>query len=68
LELLATVMLIAYFFFAISSYIYQGFLGKTGNQLRTITAVTKWFMWSLIVAEIGGFLIIFCGVLMAICD
>ncbi len=66
LELVAAVMLVAYFFFAIASYMYQGFLGKTGNQLRTITAATKWFMWSLIVAEIGGFVIIFYGVLVAI--
>ncbi len=66
LELVATVMLVAYFFFAIASYMYQGFLGKTGNQLRTITTAIKWFMWSLIVAEIGGFVIIFYGVLVAI--
>jgi hypothetical protein len=66
LELVATVMLVAYFFFAIASYMYQGFLGKTGNQLRAITTSTKWFMWSLIVAEIGGFVIIFYGVLVAI--
>ena len=66
LELVATILLIAYFFFAIASYMYQGFLGKTGNQLRTITTATKWFMWSLIVAEIGGFVIIFYGVLVAI--
>ena len=66
LELVATVLLMTYFFFAIASYMYQGFLGKTGNQLRTITTATKWFMWSLIVAEIGGFVIIFYGVLVAI--
>jgi len=56
----------AYFSFAILSYMIHGFIGKTGNQLKTITTTTKWFMRSLILAEIAGFIIIFYGVLVAI--
>lgn len=66
IESIATILLIAYFFFAILSYMIQGILGKTDNQLRNISASTKWFMWSLIVAEIGGFVILFYGVIVAI--
>ncbi|MCX7553108.1 hypothetical protein OS175_04400 [Marinicella sp. S1101] len=66
LELIATLLLISYFFFAIASYMVQGFLGKTANQLKPIKTSTQWFMWSLIAAEIGGFLVIFYGVLLAI--
>lgn len=66
LELVATILLVAYFFFAIMSYMIQGFKGETNNQLKEMTGLIKWFMWSLIVAEIGGFLIIFYGVLVAI--
>lgn len=66
LELIATLLLISYFFFAIASYMVQGYLGKTTNQLKPIKTSTQWFMWSLIAAEIGGFLVIFYGVLLAI--
>jgi hypothetical protein len=65
-ETIATLLLIVYFAFAIMTYMIQGLLKKTDNQLRHITASTRWFMWSLIVAEIAGFAILFYGVLVAI--
>ena len=65
-ETVATVLLVAYFALAIVTYMIQGFTAKTDNQLRHITGSTKFFMWSLIVAEITGFLILFYGVLIAI--
>lgn len=66
LETLATLLLVSYFALAIISYMIQGYLQKTDNQLREIDLPTKVFMWSLIAAEIGGFLILFYGVLKAI--
>lgn len=66
LETLATLLLVSYFALAIISYMIQGYLQKTDNQLREIDLPTKIFMWSLIAAEIGGFLILFYGVLKAI--
>lgn len=65
-ELAATLALVVYFALAISTYMVQGFLGRTDNQLREITATTRVFMWSLIAAEIGGFLVLFYGVLTAL--
>ena len=67
-EAIATLLLVTYFSLAILSYMIQGFLRKTDNQLRHISASTKWFMWSLIAAEIGGFVILFYGVLIAIVE
>ena len=61
----ATIALLVYFAVSISIYMVQGYLGETDNQLRQIKPSTKLFMWSLIVAEIGGFLVLFYGVLTA---
>ena len=58
IELIATIALVAYFAFAILSYMIQGFRQTTDNQLREVTKTTRIFMWSLIVAEIGGFLVL----------
>ena len=65
IELIATIALVAYFAFAIC-YMIQGFRQTTDNQLREVTKTTRIFMWSLIVAEIGGFLVLFYGVLISI--
>ncbi|RLQ20846.1 hypothetical protein DWB85_15740 [Seongchinamella sediminis] len=64
-ELVATGLLITYFALAILSYMVQGLLQKTDNQLLHITPAISWFMWSLIAAEIGGFLVLFYGVVEA---
>tara|TARA_R110000772_G_scaffold127819_1_gene235236 strand:- start:1777 stop:2010 length:234 start_codon:yes stop_codon:yes gene_type:complete len=65
-EIVATLALVVYFAIAIAIYMIHGYLGDTDNQLREINAVTRWFMWTLIAAEIGGFLILFYGVLVAL--
>ena len=65
-EIMATLALIVYFALAIAMYMIHGYLGDTDNQLREINAVTRWFMWTLIAAELGGFLILFYGVLVAL--
>ncbi|SRR6056297_2426853 len=65
-ETIATLLLVSYFALAIVTYMVQGYVQKTDNQLREINLSTRVFMWSLIAAEIGGFLILFYGVIKAI--
>ena len=66
LEVVATLALMIYFALAIATYMYQGIVKKTDNQLRDAPPAVAWFMWSLVAAEIGGFLVLFYGVLVAI--
>ncbi len=66
IELLAASLPLLYFALAIISYMVQGFAQKTDNQLLNAPAYVHWFMWSLIIAEIGGFVVLFYGVLVAI--
>ena len=65
LEFYAALFPLAYFALAILSYIVQGVKQETDNQLRNAPPSTAWFMWSLVVAEIGGFVVLFYGVLVA---
>ena len=55
IEFVATFFLVIYFAMAIISYMVQGFLKKTENQFINAPLIFGWFMWSLIIAEIGGF-------------
>jgi hypothetical protein len=66
---------VVYFGYAILVYIIHGALRDTENQLkppfkmgsRQMSSVSiSISMWSLVVAEIGGFLVLFYGVLVAI--
>ena len=66
IEFFATLSLIAYFALAILSYMAQGVMKKTDNQIRHASPAVSWFMWSLIAAEIGGFVVLFYGVLVAL--
>lgn len=66
MEFIAAVLVLSYFALAISTYVVQGVLKKTDNQLHNAPSSTAWFMWSLIVAEVGGFCVLFYGVLVAI--
>ena len=66
LEVIATLALMIYFGLAIGTYMYQGVIKQTDNQLRNAPPATAWFMWSLVAAEIGGFLVLFYGVLVAV--
>jgi hypothetical protein len=75
LELVAASVVLFYFASAIFTYFIHGLLQDTDNQLKAPFHVGKKklahshisiFMWSLIVAEIGGFLVLFYGVLVAV--
>lgn len=74
-ELIAVSVVLFYFATAILTYFIHGLLQDTDNQLKTPhrlgkTTVQPIFMtvmmWSLIVAEVGGFLVLFYGVVLAI--
>lgn len=50
-----------YFAIAVASYIREGFKNKTDNMFRERNFETTWIMYSLIVAEIGGMVLILGG-------
>lgn len=74
-ELLAVCALVLYFGASILTYLVHGLLQDTDNQLKhphrlgrramSRTGISV-FMWTLIVAEIGGFLVLFYGVLLEV--
>tara|TARA_B100000073_G_C23562639_1_gene504733 strand:+ start:324 stop:767 length:444 start_codon:yes stop_codon:yes gene_type:complete len=74
LELMAVILLVGYFATAVISYFIHGIRQDTRNQLHLnegesptlIHKAIPWYMWSLIAAEIGGFLILFYGVIIAL--
>lgn len=75
IELFSVIALELFFMLAVGSYILHGWLQDTDNQLekphklgkRTLPAsLMKGFMWSLIIAEIGGFCVLFYAVCMAL--
>ncbi|MEM1112244.1 MAG: hypothetical protein AAGI11_10085 [Pseudomonadota bacterium] len=66
LEFWAALMPLVFFGLAIASYIAQGWIQRTDNQLRDAHGSVGVFMWALIVAEIGGFSVLFYGVIIAI--
>ncbi len=68
----ATAFPLAYFAMAIGTYAVHGLLRDTDNQLQKPHRLGKGtmpgilihsFMWALIVAEIGGFVVLFAGVI-----
>lgn len=75
LEWWAVLMPVIYFGYAILTYVIHGALKDTDNQLRQPfrmggmilpSAFISVSMWSLVVAEIGGFLVLFYGVVLAV--
>jgi hypothetical protein len=62
-NLLAAGALAFYFFAAVAGYMFHGWRRDTDNQFRRPSAGLKPFMATLIVAEIGGWLILFAGFL-----
>lgn len=66
LELFAVILLVAYFAIAIMTYVIHGWKKDTDNQVKNMSTAATVFMWSLVVAEIGGFLIIFYGLVTAL--
>lgn len=65
-ETIAIGLLVLYFAIAVIGYIIRGYKKDTDNQVKDMSAGMTALMWSLIVAEIGGFLVIFYGLLTAL--
>lgn len=70
MNVLAVLASVLFFALAVASYIFHGALKDTRNQLQKPhsfgpTALPAWmmtaFMWTLVIAEIGGFLFLFVG-------
>ena len=69
-EVAATAAPLLFFAGAIASYALHGYLGDTDNQFRrphvlgrghVSPGLLSGFMWALVAAEIGGFLVLFAG-------
>ncbi len=52
---------ISYFILSVIAYIKEGFINRTDNMFRERNFITTWFTYSLIVGEIGGFVLILGG-------
>jgi hypothetical protein len=61
-DLVAAAFPLFYFAVAIATYVWHGARRDTDNQFREPTATATWGMWTLVVAEIGGFAVLFAGV------
>lgn len=75
LELTAVLLLVVYFATAVVSYFVHGVLRDTENQLKPphhvgntklAPGLISIYMWTLIAGEVGGFLILFYGVINAL--
>ena len=60
-DAIAAFAVIAFFYFAVAGYMVHGIRRDTDNQIRDAIPGTHAFMWALIVAEIGGFGVLFAG-------
>ncbi|MBM7334991.1 hypothetical protein [Alloalcanivorax marinus] len=69
-NVLAVLASVLFFALAVGSYILHGLLKDTRNQLQKPHAFGRWtlaprmmmtFMWALVIAEIGGFLVLLAG-------
>lgn len=69
-NVLAVLASVLFFALAVGSYILHGMLKDTRNQLQKPHALGPWslppsvmktFMWALVIAEIGGFLVLLAG-------
>jgi hypothetical protein len=60
-NLLAAGALVFFFAAAVVGYMIHGLRRDTDNQFRDPVAGTHGFMWALILAEIGGFLVLLAG-------
>lgn len=66
IEISALLALIIYFMIAVISYMIQGLKQETDNVMAAKSPAITWFMVSLILVEISGFIVIFYGMLDAI--
>lgn len=62
IDLWATALPLFYFAVAISTYVWHGARKGTDNQMRKRTFVSTWGTATLAAAEIGGFAVLFAGV------
>jgi hypothetical protein len=60
-NLVAAFACVTYFAAAIVTYIWHGWHRDTDNQIRDSVRGTHVFVWSLVVAEIGGFGVLLSG-------
>jgi hypothetical protein len=74
-DLVAAALPLAFFAFAMGGYIVHGLLRDTDNQflkphrvgpVALHPALLAGFMWALMAAEIGGFVVLFAGALQAL--
>ena len=63
INLVGAALLLAFFAMAIATYIRLGIADTTDNQFEQRNFNTTTGMWLLVGAEVGGFLILFSGVL-----
>lgn len=59
----STIIVLIFFSLTILGYLMTGLKNKTENLFSERNFTTTWFMYALIGAEIGGFIIIFIGFL-----
>lgn len=59
-------VLVVYFTIAVVSYISEGIKQKTDNVIAAKSPLISVFMVSLIIAEVGGFTVLFYGLLNAL--
>ncbi len=52
---------LSYFVLTVIGYIREGVLNRTENMFATRNFITTWFMYGLIIGEIGGFSLILSG-------
>ncbi len=61
LQLLIVAFPLAYFALTVTGYIKEGFVNRTENMFAERNFITTWFMYGLIIGEIGGLLFIIGG-------
>lgn len=65
-DLVATTLPLFYFSVAIMTYIWHGARRDTENQFAERNFISTWGMWLLVFAEVGGFAVLFAGVIVAL--
>lgn len=62
-QILIVMFPLTYFLLTVIGYMKEGFLNRTENMFSERNFVTTWFMYGLIVGEIGGMILILGGFL-----
>lgn len=60
-QIVIVVFPLAYFALAVLGYMKEGYLNRTENMFAERNFITTWFMYGLIIGEIGGLLMIVGG-------